>query len=76
MKISRQGERWARFQALFRSMPMWETWTTEQEVLLWEHPRQIAMSVKAHCKVIPRRVRRDMARQRAKREFQASRLIL
>lgn len=92
MKISRQGERSARFQTLFKSMPMWETWNAPRHKpectwLLHVKSGETAPGqsfwgelnytwCQEFCKInhqdfalIPRRVRRDMARQRAKREY-------
>lgn len=63
MKIPRQGERAARFRAALNDMPGFETWTTEHVNADGEAKER------QHVKVIPRRVRRDMARQRSRRDY-------
>lgn len=80
MKISRQGERFARFQAAFRSMPTFETWTTEDGKpsatykMVDGHLKLVEFgATRHHVKIIPRRVRRSMARDLAKRQFRADR---
>ena len=83
MKIPRQGERWARFQVAFQKMPLWETWSEQRNKLTeaeyFNACREAGEVLERetrtvnHCKSIPRRVRRSMARDLAKREYQAAR---
>lgn len=89
MKIPRQGERRARFLAALNDMPRLETWTTggrdelseSDAVSMYEagvravaEPMGIeSPRVRQHVKLIPRRVRRDMARQLSRRQYRADR---
>lgn len=52
-------------------MPNWELWSEQRSAPTTDNPKAVR-EVK-HAKQIPRRVRRDMARQRAKREFRTVR---
>lgn len=63
--MQRQIERRARFQVLIPAMPHWETWTEQVE-------RDGEIVERSNCRHISRRTRRDMARQRAKREYRAA----
>lgn len=63
VRTSRQVERREAFDKLFPTMPLWETWTTTHEDGNGE------MKERHHVKAIPRRVRRDMARTRSKRQL-------
>lgn len=50
-------------------MPMAETWETTHEVDVGEYGKPVMLLIKRnHVKTIPRRVRRSMARIRAKRK--------
>ncbi len=78
MKIPRQGERWARFQVAFRNMPTFETWDTEDgkpsvtyEVVDGQAKLVELGTTRHHVRLIPRRVRRSMARDLAKRQLRA-----
>ena len=63
MRIPRQGGREARFRAALSDMPRFETWTTEHVNADGEAKER------QHVKMIARRVRRDMARQRSQRDY-------
>jgi hypothetical protein len=79
--MNRQQERRERFQTVLAQMPAWETWSDERSVLTdAEYFNACRDSMKIleretctihHVKLIPRSVRRDMARQRSLREFRA-----
>lgn len=73
MKLPRQTERRARFDVAFSQMPRWETWTTQHKALpeFTEDEAVPLITTRHHAKLIPRRVRRDMARQRSKREYRS-----
>ena len=85
MQVPRQAERRARFFAALNDMPRLETWTTEDysappqtvatniyqagldavtKTVEVEPPR-----IRHHVKLIPRRVRRDMARKLSRRKY-------
>lgn len=64
--MQRQTERRARFQSLIPTMPYWETWT-EPKV-----NKDGETVERGNYRRVSRRVRRDMARQRAKREYRAA----
>lgn len=71
----RQADRRHRFQAAFTQMPLWEVWTTTHQAYtgffdVLNRPEIIDVK-RNHVKSIPRRLRRTMARARAKREWQA-----
>lgn len=70
--MSGRTERRNMFASFFASMPLWETWSDERPAPTKNDPN--AVRVVNHCKSIPRRVRRDMARLRAKRTWQSRRL--
>jgi carbohydrate-binding DOMON domain-containing protein len=79
MKIPRQSERRARFQAAFQKMPLWETWTTEDGKvsgtykMVDGHLKLVDISAtRHHCKVVPRSTRRSMARDLSKRQYRAT----
>lgn len=67
MEVSRQVRRREAFQSALATMPRWEKWTTEYQAVIWANPREERTVKREHCKLIPRRIRRDMARQRSKR---------
>ncbi len=74
--MSRQIERQKLFEMAFANMPLWETWTTEDGKVSATYQmvddglKLVDMSAtRHHVKVIPRRVRRDMARKLAKRQW-------
>lgn len=71
--MNRQAERRGGFQALFATMPNWELWSEQRPSPTVDDLE--AVRVIKHAKQIPRRVRRDMARQRANREFRAARKL-
>ena len=89
MKIPRQSERRARFLAAFSDMPRFEMWTTEDwsvppqtvatnmyEAGLDTVTKKVEVEpprVRQHVKLIPRHVRRDMARQLSRRRYRADR---
>jgi hypothetical protein len=71
--MNRQTERRKLFQFAMAQMPLWETWTTEREVLPegFTAAEAVPTIVKRnHVKMIPRRVRRSMARDLAKRRWE------
>lgn len=83
MKIQRQTERRERFLTAFRSMPVFETWDTEDGKLSATYEMvdgRLALveigATRHHCKVIPRRLRRSMARELSRREYRAVRGIV
>lgn len=65
--MQRQAERRARFRSLVPTMPYWETWTEP-----WVNKRGESVE-RGNYRRVSRRLRRDMARQRAKREYRAAR---
>lgn len=83
--MNRQQERKSRFEFALTQMPMWETWEEERpprppepevtETSMYGITAELAPRVEHvsriihHVKLIPRSVRRDMARKRAKREY-------
>ena len=73
MKVPRQYERRARFQSALNDMPRFETWTTYHDDVghyyLKDDPA--ITRKKEHAKLVPRKVRRDMARQLSKRQYRA-----
>ena len=83
MKIPRQTERRGRFFAALNDMPRFETWTTENhnapprtvatniyEVGLVTKKVEVEPPrIRQHVKLIPRRVRRDMARKLSLRQY-------
>ena len=80
MKIQRQTERRERFLSAFRSMPIFETWDTEDGKpsatykMVDGRLKLIEFgATRHHCKVIPRRVRRSMARNLSRREYRTVR---
>ncbi len=82
--MSRQTERLKLREMAFANMPLWETWTTTDKVKI-ETPDFLAEyynlgdvlpsaptdppKIQHHVKTIPRRVRRSMARDLAKRKW-------
>ena len=78
--MSRQTDRREHFQSAFAKMPKFETWTTETGKIsatfrMIEGRLKLTdvSATRHHVKIIPRRVRRSMARALAKREFRATR---
>lgn len=85
MKIPRQYERRARFLAALKDMPRFETWTTEDYSVppqtvatnMYEAGLQAVTKaveiepprIRHHARLIPRRVRRDMARKLSQRQY-------
>lgn len=72
MNISRQSERRARFLSAFSDMPRFETWETEHEALPEGFTIEEAIPVivkRQHVKLIPRSVRRDMARHLSRHQY-------
>ncbi len=72
MKIPRQTERRLRFLAVLNEMPRLETWATDRVIVIGvdENGEDITKpGLRHHVKLIPRRVRRDMARKRSSREY-------
>lgn len=81
--IPRQAERRARFFAALSDMPRFETWTTEdwsapaqtvatnmyEAGLVTKKVEVEPPRIRRHVKLIPRRVRRDMARKLAQRKY-------
>ncbi len=73
----RQTERRKLFEIAFAQMPAWETWTTEDGKTSATY-RMVdgvlklvdVSATRNHMKTIPRRVRRSMARDLAKRRRQ------
>ncbi|HTG95726.1 MAG TPA: hypothetical protein VL866_24200 [Pyrinomonadaceae bacterium] len=63
--MQRQAERHTRFQTFVVTMPYWETWTEQVK-------RNGETIERGNCRRISRRTRRDMARQRARREYRAA----
>jgi len=73
----RQTERLKLFEMAFANMPLWETRTTEDGKLSATYQMidgQLKLvevsATRYHVKMIPRRVRRDMARKLSKRQWQ------
>lgn len=66
--MNRQTERRQRFQSLLATMPNWEI--ERRAAPTASNPNAVEV---INAKQIPRRVRRDMARQRANREFRVAR---
>lgn len=73
MSQTRQQKRRELFQVAFAGMPLWETWTTAHDAntgfLTFDYEPLLETFTRHHCKPIPRRVRRSMARDRAHREW-------
>jgi hypothetical protein len=67
---SRQVARRELFQSALTKMPYFETWTESHEILVWENPRQVETVTRGNFRRVPRRIRRSMARDLAKRQFQ------
>ena len=69
----RQTIRRKRFEFLLAQMPFWETWITDHvEEIGYDQFNDVPIlreSQRQHVKLIPRRVRRDMARKRMQREM-------
>ncbi len=71
--MNRQIERRKMVEMAFSQMPLWEAWTTEHEVLPEGFTADEAVPTlvkRNHARTIPRRVRRSMARDLAKRRWQ------
>lgn len=64
----RQSTRREQFLAAFYSMPLWETWDTTDVVVMARADGKVHSAVRHHCKPIPRRLRREMARVRVRNE--------
>jgi hypothetical protein len=67
MTIPRQTERRARFLAAFADMPRWETWVKRRADHLAANPT--LWEDEYDFRPVSRRIRRDMARQRSRREY-------
>jgi len=80
--ISRQIERRERFQQVFEQMPRLEVWTSERPKLTEKEYEKACydagevlereMKTFGNFHLIPRRIQRDMARKRARRDFRAT----
>jgi len=74
--MNRQSYRRGLLHDALTKMPAFETWTTSQHVdtgFYIQGERIIKEVKQAHCKTIPRHVRRSMACDLAKRTFNAFR---
>ena len=72
--MTRQQQRRTKFHQLLALMPMLETWETTHTVNIGTfHEPELEQVTKAHVRIVPRRIRRDMARKRFQREWKAAR---
>lgn len=77
MKLPRQQERRERFEAALGRMPIWETWSTTFKVDTglrdMEGERILEDAHRNYAKLIPRRLRRSMARDLSRKEYREAR---